>query len=179
MAIEDILSDLEKFTPYELSRLLVAVSSLLKNDSRLQRIRNSLKPGMHTSFFSRRENRVVPVTVKSVGKTKALLTRDDDKTSWFVPMEYINLDNLDIKTPPVTHKKGSVTKYDLKVGDTVGFDLRGQEVFGVVKKLNPTRAKIVITSGAVWKVCYSSLFPVCEGEHGEPVHYIEGQVVDV
>lgn len=179
MKIEEILSVLDKLTVYELSRVSTAVAALLKDESRLQRIRNALKPGMKTSFFCRRENRVVPVTIKSVHKTRAILTRDDDKTNWSVLIEYINLDNLDIKAAPVTHKRGSLSKYNLKIGDPVGFDLRGQEVFGMVKKLNQSRAKVVLSSGETWNVYYTSLFPVYEGEQGDSVRYIEGQVVDV
>ena len=151
---------------------------LVKDESRLQRLRYSLKPGMKTSFFSKRENRLVPITIKAVQKTRALVIRDDDQTTWSVLIEYINVDNLGI-TSPTEHKAGQLNRSNLHVGANVGFILRGQEVFGVVKKLNPSTAKIVLPSGQIWHIDYSYLFPVCEGAQAGSVHYIEGQVIDV
>ena len=54
-----------------------------------------------------------------------------------------------------------------KIGDQVGFTAGdGDELFGIVTKLNPKRAKIQTGQG-IWAVPYSMLFTVINSDHSQ------------
>ncbi len=53
----------------------------------------------------------------------------------------------------------------LKVGDHVGFkNKEGQDLYGKVIRLNPKTATIEVGPKHEWRVAYSYLFPVLDGE---------------
>lgn len=79
--------------------------------------------------------------------------------------------NIDIQVEP----KKKTTRNNLKVGDKVCFtDKNGSEVFGEVTKLNPKTSGVLVGS-VNWRVVYSLLSLVIDGELSSGNNVLEGE----
>lgn len=156
-----ILSELQKASTFDLFRLHAAIGKLLDDPNRLHAIKRQLKPGMEITYFDAEGNRLIPARLLEVRKTRASVQDLESGKRWTIPLYIINLQAAD---PHIAPQRGKLDRLSLRIGDTVGFEARdGQELFGSVIKLNPTRAKIKTAKG-IWNVPYTMLFSVIEGE---------------
>ena len=122
---------------------------------------------METSYFHAPENRLVPVLLPQVHKSRVAMEELDSGKRWTIPACMFNLQGEVPDLAP--RQRGKVDRLTLQVGDRVGFtDNNGRELMGKVIKLNPKRAKIATAEG-IWNVYYESLFPVIEGERDQGV----------
>jgi len=160
-----LLNELRQASLFDLFRLQEAIGGLLDDPLRQELAKRQLRAGMETSFFDARDNRLVPVRVLQVRKTRVLVEELETGKPWTIPVYMFNLQG---EVPDITPRQHSaVDRLSLRVGDRVGFRGRnGREMMGKVIKLNPKRAKIA-TGDAVWNVPYEMLFPVIEGDRGE------------
>jgi hypothetical protein len=179
MTCEEIMNSLERLSAYELRRISSLASRLMSDESKLRPIRQALKPGMSVSYFSSHRNDVVDAILTEVRNTTVSLRNKGDGQLWTVPFYSINTENISLSVN-TNHKKGTLTKADLGIGDIVGFEHNGQDCMGTVLKLNPKRVKIALKTGETWGVPYSYLFPVMEGAcHRQPEYFIgEEDVVE-
>jgi hypothetical protein len=68
-------------------------------------------------------------------------------------------------------------KSQVRVGDRVGFESReGEVLYGEVVRLNRKTVTMMVDGGGKWRVAYSLLFPVIEGQEAGP-KLIEGRVI--
>jgi hypothetical protein len=68
-------------------------------------------------------------------------------------------------------------KSQVGVGDRIGFEARdGEILYGEVIRLNPKTVTVAVEGGGQWRVAYSYLFPVIEGQEAGP-KLIEGRVI--
>lgn len=176
----EIVNKLEQASLFELSRLQSAISIMLEDPIKLDKIRAYLKPGMSVSYFDSEENRLVPVQIIEVRRTKASVIRSDNNQRWSIYLENLNLENIDVDLIPENNNVGSLNKGNLKVGDSVGWNSykNGCEMFGVVVKLNPKRAVVKIADGGEWTIPYPMLFPVLDGSCCQSTGLLlEGEVI--
>jgi hypothetical protein len=158
------LSQLQQASLFELFRLQSAIGKLLNDPTRLMAIKRVLKPGMEITYFGDRENRLIPARIIQVRKTRASVEDLNTGKRWSVALHMINLEH---QNTDITPKHEGVDRLTLRIGDMVGFIGRDdQELFGVVTKLNPKRAKVKTDEG-IWNVPYSMLFTVIDGKPGD------------
>ncbi len=105
--------------------------------------------------------------VTKAKKTRCLVKHVEDGALWNIPFYYINLDDVDTDIKPSENQKG-IAKAVLKVGDRVGFKGKEQEdLYGEVIRLNQKTATIQVGPKSQWRVSYSLLFSVLDGEGAE------------
>ena len=174
MNYSTILDELNNASLFELYRLEQAIRRSLEDPERIRDIKDSLKVGQDIEYFDADENRLVEARIVELKRTRALVENRHDGKLWNIPFYHINLDHEDIA---ILGSAGKLDRNSLKVGDKVTFkDRKGNERFGEVIKLNQKTVGVLV--GTVrWKVGYSLLSLVIEGELGSEIDLIEGQLL--
>ena len=61
-------------------------------------------------------------------------------------------------------QSGKLDRNSLKIGDRVGYRSNvGNDVFGIIKKLNPKKAVVALNDDQIWHVPYACLFLIMDG----------------
>ena len=173
----EIIKALETASTFDLYRLQVVIGHLLEEPKRLKAIRRRLKPGQEITYFDRGENRLVEARVIKLKQTRLLVERKDDRERWDIPFYWVNLENVETDDSPISPNRVGLDKSQVRVGDRVGFESReGEVLYGEVVRLNRKTVTMMVDSGGKWRVAYSLLFPVIEGQEAGPKP-IEGRVI--
>jgi hypothetical protein len=176
MDYSEIIKALETASTFDLYRLQVAIGHLLEEPKRLKAIRRRLKPGQDITYFDRGENRLVEASVIKLKQTRILVERKDNRERWDIPFYWVNLENVETEAPILPNRVG-LDKSQVRVGDRVGFESReGELLYGEVVRLNRKTVTMMVDGGGEWRVAYSLLFPVIEGQEAGP-KLIEGRVI--
>ena len=174
MDYSEIVKTLETASAFDLYRLQVAIDHLLEEPKRLKAIRRRLKPGQDITYFDRGENRLVEASVIKLKQTRLLVERKDNQERWNIPLYWLNLENVETEAPILPNQVG-LDKSQVGVGDRVGFENReGELLYGEVVRLNRKTVTMMVDGGGEWRVAYSLLFPVIEGQEAGP-KLIEGR----
>lgn len=161
-----ILQELNKASLFDLHRLQSAIYQELLNPKRMDQIKARLKIGQSISYFDPQSNSLIDAVVLKIQITRCLVRNVNDQKRWNIPFYYLNLDNVDTDIQPADNAVG-IPKNALKVGDKVGFkDRSNNDLFGEVIRLNQKTTTIKINEYTEWRVPYSHLFPVIDGELG-------------
>lgn len=164
MDYTEILGALNKATLFDLHRLQSAIYQELLNPERIKAIKVQLKPGHQISYFDSNQNRLVDAIVIQPKKTRCLVKNLKDGKRWDIPFYYINLEGVDTDIKTESQQTG-IPKTALKVGDNIGFkDKDHEDIYGEVIRLNQKTATIQVDMHSQWRVSYSLLFPVLDGE---------------
>jgi hypothetical protein len=174
MNYSKILEELNSASLFDLYRLEQAISRSLEDPVRIRKIKDSLKVGQAIEYFDAEENRLVEASIIELKRTRALVRNRDDEKLWNIPFYHINLEHADVS---ISGSTGKLDRNSLKVGDKVAFKNRkGNELFGEVIKLNQKTVGVLVGT-AQWKVSYSLLSLIIEGEPGSETNFIEGQLL--
>ncbi|MEN8133160.1 MAG: hypothetical protein ABFS45_23870 [Pseudomonadota bacterium] len=175
MDYSEILEALNEASLFDLHRLQVAINYQLEAPDRLEAIKRHLKPDQTITYFDGSLNRLVEAVVIKVRRTRLLVKNKHDGRRWNIPFYFVNLDNVDTDL----HTSGEgITKEQLKVGDQVGFhDRQNKERYGVVKRLNPKTATLMVNNNTKWRVAYQFLFPIIDSERSGDPSALEGEVI--
>ena len=174
MEFNKILDELNQASLFELYRLNQAIWAQLEDPGRNKLAKRQLRAGQEISYFDSDENRLIEAVIINVKRTRALVRNKHDGKGWNIPFYQINIDGTDADIK--SDKKKGLDRTSLKVGDYVGFDDNdGQEVFGQVIKLNPKTVRVLVGKTR-WRVHYSSLSPVLDGQTGSNL-VLEGEVI--
>lgn len=170
--------ELDKASLFELWRLNAMIWRALDDPARLNAIKGKIRIGMKVSYFEKEENRELSAEILDIKRTRVLVRNLHDGRRWNLPFYMLNLEGVDTAVASRSDPN-LVDRASLRVGDKVGyFDRQGQERYGEVLRLNPKTAKVRLTTGEVWRVSYSLLFHVLDGEvTGDGHALLEGQVV--
>ncbi len=175
MNISEILNEMNNASLFELYRLNQAIRRQLEDPKRINILKKQLKAGQLISYFDTDENRLVDAVIMELKRTRVLVRNTKDGALWNIPFYYINADNLDADIS-ATHSR-RVDRNVLKVGDKVCFkDKKGVELFGKVIKLNQKTAGVSV-GNIKWRVAYGLLSPIIEGELGNDLNVLEGEVL--
>lgn len=176
--INAIFKQLESLSLFELSRLRTAISIVLEDPLRHEAIKQHLKIGMKITYFSSERNDLVEATIVDIRNSRASVINTEDGVKWNIKLYVINLQGIDTRITPKKPSAG-LDRNSLKIGDCVGWNTTmGQEVYGVIEKLNPKRAVISLSNGEEWTVSYPLLFPVIDGASAQRgFACIEGEVI--
>ncbi len=121
-------------------------------------------PGQELRWFNHEENRLVEARLLEINRTRAVVQNSVDGKRWTIPFYLINLDGQAVDIAPGARR--ALDRNRLKVGDRVAFkDRQGQERFGQVLKLNPKSVAVQVGETR-WRVAYSLLAPVIDGDLG-------------
>jgi hypothetical protein len=174
MNYSEILDELNNASLFELYRLEQAIRRSLEDPVRIRKIKDSLKVGQDIEYFDAEENRLVEASIIELRRTRALVRNRHDGKLWNIPFYHINLDHADVS---ISGSTGKLDRNSLKVGDKVAFkDRKGNELFGEVIKLNQKTAGVLVGTTR-WKVGYSLLSSIIEGELRSETNLIEGQLL--
>lgn len=90
----------------------------------------------------------------------------------------INVDGLSTDIKYATKMRG-MNKNEIRKGDLVGFRSKNNEnVCGKVIRLNPKTVTVFVEPNQEWRVPYSMLYPIIDGEIASERKYIEGVVLE-
>jgi len=174
MNYSKILDELNSASLFELYRLEQAIRHSLEDPARIRNIKDSLKIGQDIEYFDADENRLVEASIIELNRTRLLVKNRHDGKLWNIPYYHINLDHANVA---ISNPTGKLDRNSLKVGDKVAFkDRKGNELFGEVTKLNPKTAGVLVGT-ARWKVGYSLLSLIIDGELGSETNLIEGEIL--
>jgi len=176
MDYSTILNELNNASLFELYRLNVAIRQQLEDPIRMSSVKKSLRTGQLIKYFDSTENKLIDATILELKRTKVLVENKHDGELWNIPYYHINVDNIDTNIQATS--KRTINRNNLKVGDKVCFkDKKGNELFGEVIKLNPKTAGVLV--GQVkWRVAYSLLLPIIDGEVGSDNNLLEGAIIE-
>jgi hypothetical protein len=173
-----LIGELEQASLFDLYRLRVGISKMLDQPARIKAIKKRLRLDMEITYFDQTENRLIPATVEEFQRTKLLVRNISDGIIWKIPFYMVNIDAVDTD---IHADQGKVDRNTLKVGETVGYhDRQQREQYGKIIRINPKTVTLhLINSGAEWRVPYSLLFKVVDGEGGQvqDTGLIEGEVI--
>ena len=159
-----ILQQLDSWSLFELNRLNEAIHNVLNDPDKNLAIKNQLNIGMLVSYFSSDANQLIQATIIAIRKTRVTVINTDDKQLWDVAFYQLNLENINTRIQSTPHR-GHFDRNSLNKGDLVGWHSKsGEELYGTVVKLNPKFVRIQLATGEFWRVSYSLLFPILDGE---------------
>lgn len=174
-----ILEQLELWSLFELNRLQAALHRLIEDPARNEAIKRQLKIGMKITYFSSDKNSLVEATIAEIRKTWVTVVNIHDGKRWNIKFYLINLQGIDTNIAPKKNS-GNLDRNSLKVGDRVGWHSKlGHDLYGLVEKLNPKKALVLLGNGDRWTVSYPLLFLVMDGmslQNGQLC--IEGEIVN-
>jgi hypothetical protein len=170
MNYSEILDALNQASLFDSYRLSVAINHELDNPQRLENVKRQLSVGMTIWYFDSESNKQIEARITEIRRTRVSAVNKHDGRSWNLPLYLLNLAGVDTEIHASPRQTG-LTKNQLSIGERVGFfcHRENREVYGEVQKLNPKTISLLEyrPSGTIrWKVSYSLLFKVIEGEAG-------------
>ncbi|MBF0295584.1 MAG: hypothetical protein HQL96_10390 [Magnetococcales bacterium] len=164
MDYADILHALQFVTPFDLYRLRIGIDALLDDPARLLPVKRRVHIGLEILFFNARENRVMTGVVEKVQRTTLDVRAKPEGTFWRIPLYAVNMAGVDAGIHAASSAEPS-GKDHFKVGDAIGFHGRdNRERYGVILKINQKTATILTREGTRWRVAFSLLFKVMDGD---------------
>ena len=163
MDYEKLSRELKQATLFDLWRLNSTIDLMLNDPQRIRQVKRQLKVGMTISYFEDSENRLVDAEIVAIRRTRVSVRNLHDLRKWDLPFSMLNLGDASVDLSQLVDHK-NVSRASLKVGDQVGWTHNnGDELYGVVIKLNPARAVIKLSNNDTWRVSYAMLFAVLDG----------------
>ena len=161
MDSHQIIDSLSTKSLYELFRIRNVIDKLLEDPAALRHCRSNLKIGQALSYFDPDSNQEMTAVVSKIYRTQVLVKNTIDSKYWTIPLYMINSEGLPMPLP----NRSGIDRFNLKVGESVGFLNRAQEAcYGQVEKLNIKTASVKLSSGQIWRVSYSLLFYVTDAQ---------------
>ena len=175
MDYTNLLNQLNKASLFELYRLSVAIENELNNPKHLLAVKQQLTLGMKLSYFDPVENRLIKATLVECKKNKAVVLDHDKNKRYIIPYCMLNIDGADTDIHK-NKKTDELTANNLQVGERVGFNNKGEPIVGIIKRLNQKTVTMITKSGHQWRVAYTFLYRIHDGEVGGqslPIRIIE------
>jgi hypothetical protein len=141
----------------------MAISNELENSDRIKAVRLAFKVGDTVSFFDESTNRLrVGIVIEKNIKYVSLRDEKDPYRLWKVPYCVLNLDN--VNTDIHCHRQEKLSKNNLKIGDCVGFNKDGEQITGVITRLNFKTASLITANHHRWRAGYAQLYKIIDTE---------------
>lgn len=155
-----VLDSLKNASLFDLYRLGIAISNEMENPDRIKNTRNQFCIGDKITYLSKEKNAQFEAIVLEKNIKYVLIKKCVDGNIWQIPYYAINLDGRDIN---ISNKhKEKLTKNHLKVGEFVGFNHDGEQIVGVITRLNHKTVSLVAQDHRRWRVGYGCLFKVLD-----------------
>ncbi|PCI35163.1 MAG: hypothetical protein COB50_05600 [Thiotrichales bacterium] len=168
MDYTSLLQELKEASIFDLYRLYTAISKELNNPAHIAAIKKRLKIGMDLSYFDNAENRTKQVSLLALKAKKVVVLDKESYREILLPYCMLNIDGINTE---INEQKNTdvLTANNLKVGDRVGFNNNGENIVGIIKRLNHKTVTMIIKSGEQWRVGYSHLHRIHDAEVGPDI----------
>ncbi len=167
MNYDEIISELEQASLFDIYRLSAAMSTLLNQPEKISALKQQLRLGMPVSYFSFKSNKLVYGVLEEIQRTCVCVRGAGDGKKWKVPFCALNLAHVNADI----HLKQTQDKYDrnqFHVGEKISFIGKNEiETYGIITQLNPKTATITTRDGSRWRVSYSHLFKIFDTDAHE------------
>lgn len=157
-----LMNELQNASLFDLYRLSVAIRHELENPARIEKLRQYFKEGDSVSYFDQSTNAPQNAIVLQKNLKYVVVKNITDQKHWKIPYYLLNLSNVDINIYPNHQQK--LSKNNLRVMDCVGFNHDGQEIFGIVIRLNQKTVSLITKDQHRWRVSYGVLFKVIDAD---------------
>lgn len=178
MDYSKFMSELDEASLFDLYRLDVAIRKEMENPRRIEEVRRRIGKGDTIRYFEGTENRLIEAEVIEMKRTRVLVRNKHDQKHWNIPFYMVNMGEVATQITYSTSPTG-MAKNEVQVGDEVGFRSKSnRNVHGRVLRLNPKTVTVAVGPNEQWRVPYSMLYPIIEGEKASERRFIEGVVVE-
>ena len=178
MDYSKIMSELDNASLFDLYRLSAAIGKELENPKRIKKIRQMIKAGDIISYFVNEENRLIEAEVLELKRTRVIVQNKRDMKRWTIPLYMINVEGIsaDIVRP---EKAVGISRHEIQIGDFVGFrDKANNNLRGKVIRINPKTVTLFVEPNQKWRVTYSMLHPIIDGQIVNEQRFIEGVIAE-
>jgi hypothetical protein len=178
MDYSTVMSELDDASLFDLYRLNVAIRKELDDPRRIEEVKRMIKEGDIISYFEDSKNRLIQAEVIELKRTRVLVRNKHDMKLWTIPFYMVNVEDVatDITHPTTT--KG-MNRNEIRIGDLVGFRSKSNKnVRGKVMRINPKTVTLFVEPNQKWRVSYSMLYPIIDGEKAHEQKFIEGVVIE-
>ena len=162
MNFTEIMNNIKNASLFEIFRLGMAIHHELENPDRIKATRLSFKVGDNLSFFDEDSNGLRNAEVLEKNNKYVAMIDRSEKRIWKVPYCFLNIDNVDTEIHQQPNEK--LTKNNLKVSDSVGFNNDGVQTSGVIIRLNHKTVTLVTANHHQWRVSYGQLYKIIDAE---------------
>jgi hypothetical protein len=178
MDYSKIMNEMDKASLFDLYRLKIAICKELDNPERIEQMRRMIKAGDAIRYFDGNENRLIEAEVLEIKRTRVLVQNKHDMKRWDIPFYMINVEgvSVDIVRPK---KNRGIDRHEIRIGDWVGFrDKANNNLRGKVIHTNPKTVTLLVEPNQKWRVAYSLLHSIIDGQEVYKQLCIEGAVVE-
>lgn len=173
-----IMTELEDASLFDLYRLSVAINKELDDSNRVEQIKRMINEGDIITYFEDTQNRLVQAEVLEIKRTRVLVKNMHDMKKWNIPFYMVNIEDVATDITHPTKPKG-MNRNEIKIGDIVGFRSKyNKNVRGKVMRINPKTVSLFVEPDQKWRVSYSMLYPIVDGEMAQEHKFIEGVVIE-
>ena len=178
MDYSKIMSELDNASLFDLYRLQSAISKELDNPQRIEKIKRLIKAGDTVSYFDSNQNRLVEAEVLEIKRTRVLVSNKHDMKRWDIPFYMVNIEDIPVDIFR-SEKAVGMDRHEIRIGDVVGFkDRANNNRRGKVVRTNPKTVTLFVEPNQKWRVSYSMLHPIIDGQKAQQRKFIEGVVVE-
>lgn len=178
MDYSKIMDELDKASLFDLHRLHAAISKELDNPERIEKIRQMIKAGDTIRYFVSEENRLIEAEVLELKRTRVLVRNKHDMKRWDIPFFMVNVDDVSVDIVR-QGSAGGINRHEIRIGDFVGFrDNANNNLRGKVIRINPKTVTLFVEPNQKWRVTYSMLHPIIDGQIVNEQQFIEGVIVE-
>jgi hypothetical protein len=156
---DQLTAFLKDASAFEIYRLSVALKHELDNPKRLAYINKKVTLGDTVEYFEARAQTFIKATV--VRKTSKFVVVFHDGQQWKIPLYMLKIDSRDFI---FEEKDKGLNKNNLKMGDLVGFHHQEHVITGAIQRLNQKTVTIITPTQKQWRVSYSLLHQIIDGE---------------
>ena len=178
MDYSKIMSELKDASLFDLYRLRVAIAKELEDPKRINEVKKKIRKGDVINYFEENENRLIQAEVIELRRTRVLVKNKHDMKQWIIPFYMVNVEGVPTDISYSTRSKG-MNRNEIRIGDLVGFENKYRKnVCGKVIRLNPKTVTVFVEPHQKWRVPYSMLYPIIDGEIAHERRLIEGVVLE-
>jgi hypothetical protein len=163
----EVMQLLKNASPYDLFRIKAAINNEIEKPEHIRSIRQCFAVGDQITYFDEQSNSLVPAVVIDKMVKNVRVRNTHDQKLWVLPYYMLNIEKKESDIH-INHKE-KPTKNNFKIGDCVGFNNDGKQCIGTITKLNHKTASLITSDHKRWRVSYSVLFKVLDGESADRV----------
>lgn len=162
MDFTTVMQLLKNASPYDLFRIKAAINNEIEKPEHIKTIRLCFAVGDQIAYFDEQSNSLVSAVVIDKMVKNVRVRNVHDQKFWILPYYMLNIEKKESDIH-LNHKE-KPTKNNFKIGDCVGFNNDGKQCIGTITKLNHKTASLIMRDNKRWRVGYSLLFKVLDGE---------------
>lgn len=171
------MTELDNASLFDLYRLQSAISRELDNPECIKKIKRLIKIGDTIRYFVSEENRLIEAEVLEIKRTRVSVQNKHDLKRWTIPYYMINVEDIPVDICRMD-KAAGIDRNEICIGDIVGFkDRANNNRRGKVIRINTKTVTLFVEPNQRWRVSYSILHPIIDGQKAHQQHFIEGVVV--